>query len=102
MRLWQTKTGPHVLAAVKWDFRTTKEFRKSLKNLSPAQQQKAKEVFAAFKKDPFARAQKKNRLSAIYKETVRGVHVEGDLIAIFVVRGDKIVSLDIDTHDIYK
>jgi mRNA-degrading endonuclease YafQ of YafQ-DinJ toxin-antitoxin module len=87
----------------KWDFKTSKAFRKSFNKLAPEQQKKARRAFKnEFKPDPSSRSHKINRLTAILGEVVRGFHVDQDLIVTWVVRGNQIVALDIGTHDVYK
>jgi len=86
-------------------FKTTPAFRKALAKLTPSQKQSAKKAFALFKKDPFdprLRTHKIHQLSAHYKRTIYAVWVEGDLRSIFYLEGEKIVSLDIGSHAIYR
>ena len=91
------------MADQKWDFRRSKTFKKSFEGLTPEQQNKAKQAFKTeFKPDPFARSHKINRLTGILGETVRGFHVDKDLVVTWVVRGKQVVALDIGTHDVYK
>ena len=91
------------MADQKWDFKRSKSFDKSFSKLSPEQQKQAKQAFKnEFKKDPFAKSHKINRLSSLMRETVRSFHIEGDFITTWVVRGNQIVALDIGDHEIYK
>jgi len=89
-----------------YEFKATPSFWTSLESLSPEQQRIAREVFEEiFKKnpqDPRLHPHRINKLSSRFKETVRSVTITGDLRAVFVIRGNTIVSLDIGTHDIYK
>ena len=88
--------------AAQWVFKRTPTFRKKFEALSPEQQKKARAAFKEFRKDPpLDRCPKKNRLSALAKRTVRGFHIEKDLIVTFTIFGNEIISLDIGTHDIY-
>ena len=86
-------------------FKTTPAFRKALSKLPSSQKASAKKAFAIFKQDPFdprLRTHKIHQLSALYKETIYAVRVEGDLRSIFYVDGKNVISLDIGTHAIYR
>lgn len=82
------------------------QFWKSFAKLTKEQKARAREKFQLFKQGPpwdkSLNVHKIEKLSARAKETVRSVTVEGNLKAVFVVRGDTTISLDIGTHDIYK
>ena len=86
-------------------FRAARTFWKSLSKLPAEQQQAARQTFRIFKTNPFdarLRAHKIHRLSALYKQTIYAVDIEGDLRATFYIEGETIWSVDIGTHDIYK
>jgi mRNA-degrading endonuclease YafQ of YafQ-DinJ toxin-antitoxin module len=86
-------------------FKRSQQFKKSFDSLSPEEQAEAKRAFAIFKEDPFdprLRTHKIIRLSALYKRTIRSVTVAPNLRAVFYIDGNKVVSLDIGTHDIYE
>jgi hypothetical protein len=86
-------------------FKTTPQFRKALRKLSPEQKRAARTAFQIFKQDPFdprLRSHRIHRLSAIAKRTVYAAVVAGDLRAAFYVEGDTVVSFSIGTHDIYR
>jgi hypothetical protein len=86
-------------------FKRTPQFRKSFDGLDPAQQKAAKEAFKIFKANPFdprLRTHKINRLTSLLKHTVHSVTIDGDLRAVFTIRKNEVISLDIGTHAIYK
>lgn len=86
-------------------FKTVPPFWDHFDKLPKSQQDLARETFKTFKKNPFdpkLKAHKINRLTAIYKTTVFGITIDGNLRAVFCKRGNVVVSLDIGTHDIYK
>jgi mRNA-degrading endonuclease YafQ of YafQ-DinJ toxin-antitoxin module len=89
----------------KYEFKRTAQFKKSFDALNPAQQEATKAAFKKFKLNPFdpsLRPHKINRLSALRRRVVRSITIEGDLRAVFTIDGNKIISEDIGTHDIYK
>jgi len=89
------------VAAQQWVFKKTPTFRKKFDKLSPNQQEKAKERFDEWKKDPFSQAlgvHKINRLCGVAKRPIRAVHVEKNLVVTFAVQGNVIASLDIGTE----
>jgi len=91
------------VADQKWVFKRTKSFIKAFNALTPGQQTKARAAFNRFKKNPpLAQCPKKNRLSALARRTIRGFHIEKNLIVTFTIQGNEIISLDIGTHDVYK
>ena len=52
--------------------------------------------------DPRLRTHKIHKLSALCGRTIYAVDIEGDLRAVFFIKDDCIVTVDIGTHDIYK
>lgn len=83
----------------------TPAFKKSFDKLTEDQQKKAKKAFRIFKKNPFdpsLKSHKIHKLSSRNNQTVYGLHIEGDLIVVFITKDDQVISLDIGTHDIYK
>jgi hypothetical protein len=86
-------------------FKTTPQFRRSLRSLAPDQKQAAKAAFRIFKENPFdprLGTHKIFRLSAIMKRTVYAVSILNDLRAVFYIAGDVVISFDIGKHDIYE
>lgn len=86
-------------------FKTTPQFRRALRSLSPDQKQAAKTAFQIFKENPFdprLGTHKIQRLSAIMKRTVYAVEIQNDLRALFYIEKDVVVSFLIGNHDIYK
>jgi mRNA-degrading endonuclease YafQ of YafQ-DinJ toxin-antitoxin module len=93
------------LATTPYVFKATPEFWKAFGKLSGPQQEAAEETFKIFKNDPFdarLKTHRINRLSSLYRSTVMSVTIENDLRAVFTIKGNQIISLDIGTHEIYK
>jgi len=88
-----------------YEFRRTPQFRKAFDNLNEEQKEAAREAFKKFKLNPFdpsLKPHKINRLSALRKRTVHSVTISGNLKAVFTIDGNKVISEDIGSHDIYK
>ncbi len=86
-------------------YQGSKRFWKSFYALSSAQKASTRAVWFIFKTDPFhpsLRCHKIQHLSAVSNETIHAIWIEGDLRAVFSIRGDVIYTIDIGTHDIYK
>ena len=52
--------------------------------------------------DPRLRTHKIHRLSAHYGRIIYAVEIEADLRAVFYIDGDRVITVDIGTHDVYK
>ncbi len=90
---------------MKYRFRATRAFWRSLSKLPVQQQQSARKIFAIFKANPFdprLRSHKIQKLSARYGRTIYAVEIEPDLRAVFYLEGDMVVTVDIGSHDIYR
>ncbi len=88
-----------------YKFEASRAFWKQFGKLSAAEQAAAREKLRVFKQNPFAPSlgtHKINRLSALTGHTIYAVEILGDLRATFYQEGDKITSVSIGTHDIYK
>jgi len=88
-----------------YKFKPTAQFWKSFYDLSPSRKDSTREAWNIFKENPFdprLRTHKIHRLSARYGRTIYAVDIEGDLRAVFFIEGDRVVTVDIGTHDIYK
>jgi len=88
-----------------YEFKAVPTFWKAFNELSAEQKDSARNAFKTFKSDPFHRSLKThkiNRLTALMKRAVYAVVIEGNLRAVFVVKGNQVISFDIGTHDIYK
>jgi len=86
-------------------FKTTPQFRRALRSLSPEQKRAAKAAFQIFKANPFdprLGTHKIFRLSALMKRTVYAVVIQSDLRAVFFIAGDVVISFDIGKQDIYE
>ncbi len=93
------------MAATTYIFKRTPQFRKAFDALAPEDQKAAKESLKIFKRDPFdpaLKTHKINRLSALWRRNVWSVTIKGNLRAVFCMKSNQIISLDIGTHDIYK
>jgi hypothetical protein len=90
---------------VSWKCQRAPTFRRAFDRLPPARQEKAREKFLIFRENPFdpkLGAHQIKKLSARYRQTVFGIHIESDLVATFLVSGEQhVTSLDIGDHSIY-
>jgi mRNA-degrading endonuclease YafQ of YafQ-DinJ toxin-antitoxin module len=90
---------------VKYRFRVSKPFHRSLAKLPADQYRAAVKAYKIFKQNPFdprLRTHKIHRLSAQYGKTIYSVSIEADLRAVFYIEGDTILSVAIGTHAIYR
>jgi len=90
---------------MKYRFKPTKTFWQSFYDLSSNQKDSTRQAWKIFKENPFdprLRTHKIHKLSAQYDRTIYAVAIEGDLRAVFFIKGDCVVTVDIGTHDIYK
>ncbi len=86
-------------------YTASEEFWKGFYALPPEQKEKVRKAWAKFivnHRDPSLRVHKINRLSSLWKTTVRAVEIEGNLRVTFIVQGDMIKTVSIGTHDVYK
>jgi len=86
-------------------YQATETFWDNFYDLPAAQKESARQAWQLFKLDPFdprLRAHKIHRLSAILRRTVYAVEIEGDLRVVFYLDGDRVVSFNIGSHDIYR
>ena len=90
---------------MKYRFKPTESFWESFYDLSPSQKDSTRRAWKIFKVNPFdprLRPHKIHRLSARYGRTIYAVDIEGDLRAVFLIKDNCVVTVDIGTHDIYK
>jgi mRNA-degrading endonuclease YafQ of YafQ-DinJ toxin-antitoxin module len=90
---------------MKYRFKPTENFWESFYDLSSNQKDSTRRAWQIFKENPFdprLRTHKIHRLSAEYGRTIYSVEIEGDLRAVFFIKDDLVVTVDIGTHDIYK
>jgi len=83
----------------------TEQFWKSFYDLSPSQKDSTRHAWRIFKVNPFdlrLRTHKIHKLSALYGRTVFAADIEGNLRAVFFIKGNCVITVDIGTHDIYK
>ena len=88
-----------------YTFKPTDRFWESFYDLNSNQKDSTRRAWKIFKADPFdprLRTHKIHRLSAHYGQTIYAVDIEGDLRAVFFIKGDCVVTVDIGTHAIYK
>ncbi|MDQ3120489.1 MAG: hypothetical protein M3Q89_13150 [Verrucomicrobiota bacterium] len=90
---------------MKYRFRATRTFWRSLQDLPAAQQQSARAAFVIFRSNPFdARlcSHKIHRLSARYGRTIYAAVIEGDLRTVFYIDHHVVVTVDIGSHSVYR
>jgi mRNA-degrading endonuclease YafQ of YafQ-DinJ toxin-antitoxin module len=90
---------------MKYRFSASRAFWRSFGKLPVQQQQKAREAFLVFKRDPFdprLRSHKIHKLSARYGRIVYAAEIEADLRGAFYITGDMVVTVDIGSHDVYR
>lgn len=87
-----------------YQLRTSRTFWRSFGKLPLPQQERARQAFLIFRQDPFdhrLRSHKIQRLSARYGRTIYAAVIEADLRAVFYLEGDKVVTVDIGSHQLY-
>jgi hypothetical protein len=90
---------------MKYRYKPTQNFWESFYDLSQEQKDSTRRAWKIFKENPFdprLRTHKIHRLSARYGRVIYAVEIEGDLRAVFFIEEDCVVTVDIETHDIYK
>ena len=90
---------------MKYRFKPTEGFWESFYDLSSGQKNSTRRAWEIFKENPFdprLRTHKIHQLSAQYGRTIYAVDIEGDLRAVFFIKEDLVVTVDIGTHDLYK
>jgi hypothetical protein len=86
-------------------YHATDVFWESFYDLPASQKASVRRAWLIFKNDPFdprLRTHKIHGLSATYRRTIYAVVIEGDLRVLFYIDGDKVVTLDVGTHDLYR
>ena len=90
---------------MKYRYEATQRFWEKLKALPPKQRESIDRAWKIFKENPFdprLRSHKIHRLSSQYGYTIYAAVIEGDLRVIFCIDGDRVVSMDIGSHDVYR
>ncbi len=90
---------------MKYRYGATQRFWEKLKALLPKQRESIDRAWKIFKENPFnpcLRSHKIHRLSSQYGYTIYAAVIEGDLRVIFCIDGDRVVSMDIGSHDVYR
>ena len=86
-------------------YEATEAFWASFYRLTDAQKESTRRAWEIFKHDPFdprLHTHKIHRLSAHYGRIIHAVEIEADLRAVFHVAGDRVITVDIGTHDVCK
>ncbi len=86
-------------------YQATEEFWKNFYVLPPEQKVSAREAWAIFKVNPFDTrlgTHKIHSLSALYRVTIWASVIEGDLRVIFRIDSDRVTTLAIGSHKIYR
>ena len=91
-----------------YEYKAAERYWENFYELPNSQKEAVRRAWRVFRKDPFHPSlgtslgtHKIHRLSAVAKETVYSVVVEGDLRVLFVIRGNIIYTLDVGTHKVY-
>ncbi len=86
-------------------YRATEALWASFYRLSAQHKESTRRAWLIFKLDPFdprLRTHKIHRLSAHFGRTIYAVEVEADLRVVFYIDADRVITVDIGTHDVYK
>ena len=86
-------------------FKRTKRFKRDFRKLQPFEQAKAEALFKIFKKNPWDKALKTHKISALSQRAgtpIWAIYVDADIRALFMQKGNVIISLNIGNHDVYK
>ena len=86
-------------------YQATETFWAAFHRLSAQQKESTRRAWQIFQRDPFdprLRTHKIHRLSAHYGRTIYAVEIEQDLRAVFYIEGDRVITVDIGTHDLYQ
>jgi mRNA-degrading endonuclease RelE of RelBE toxin-antitoxin system len=90
---------------VKYICLRTPTFKRKYQALSDDQKEAAQKAFQIFKENPFdprLRAHKIHKLSARYGRTIFSAVIANDLRVLFYVEGDKVFSITIGDHSVYR
>ena len=88
-----------------YEYKVVPTFWKKFYTLPSSQKESVRKAWKIFKVDPFdprLGTHKIHSLSAEYHRTIYAVEIEGDLRAVFLVKGNQVITVDIGTHTIYK
>ncbi len=88
-----------------YQFKATETFWKRFYALPPEDKERVREKYAIFRADSFDKrlgAHKINKLTARYQTVVYGLHISGDLLITFLLKGNTILTISLGTHDEYK
>jgi mRNA-degrading endonuclease YafQ of YafQ-DinJ toxin-antitoxin module len=90
---------------VSYQYQATETFWQNFYSLSDPQKESVRRAWLIFKQNPFdprLRPHKIHSLSARYKKTIHSVAIEGDLRVVFYIEDDKVWTVDIGTHALYR
>lgn len=88
-----------------YKFKAAERFWTAFYSLPDAQKESVRATWRRFKVNPFDPSlgtHKIHALSARIGTTVYSVVIESDLRAVFVIKGDTIITFDLGTHAIYR
>lgn len=86
-------------------YRAVEKFWRNFYKLRDEQKDSVRRAWQIFKHDPFhpsLESHEIHQLSARAKHTIYAAVVESDLRVIFRVDGDRVTTLDVGTHKIYR
>ena len=90
---------------MKYRFQATEQFWRAFYSLPSEQKESVRRAWTLFKLNPFdprLGTHKIHRLSIRYHTTIYSVVIEDNLRALFFMKENTIVTVDLGTHDIYK
>ena len=86
-------------------YKAAERFWTAFYSLSDAQKDSVRAAWRKFKSNPFdpsLRTHRLHALSARVGKTVYSAVIEADLRAVFVIKGDTVITFDLGTHSIYR
>jgi mRNA-degrading endonuclease RelE of RelBE toxin-antitoxin system len=90
---------------VKYRFEATRRFWEKLETLPARQRESVDRAWKIFRANPFdprLHPHKIHKLSSQYGRTIYAAVIEGDLRVLFCVEGERVVTLQVGTHDVYR
>lgn len=90
---------------MKYRFGATQRFWEKFEALPARQKASVNSAWKIFKENPFdprLRSHKIHRLSSQYRRTIYAAEIEGDLRVLFCIEDDRVVTMDVGSHDVYR
>jgi mRNA-degrading endonuclease RelE of RelBE toxin-antitoxin system len=90
---------------VKYRFGATQRFWEKLEALPARQRESVYRAWKIFRENPFdprLRSHKIHKLSSQYGRTIYAAVIEGDLRVLFCIEGERVVTLQVGSHDVYR